>query len=144
MRQRRGRPLPLPAVIPARLRPILDEVAPLGARFADAGHHLYLVGGVVRDLLLDRGFDERSDLDFTTDATPEQVRGLLDGLASAVWTQGERFGTIGAKVGGRDVEITTHRGEAYVPDSRKPEVVFSTDVASDLSRRDFPVNAVAI
>ena len=144
MRQRRGRPLPLPAVIPARLRPILDEVAPLGARFADAGHHLYLVGGVVRDLLLDRGFDERSDLDFTTDATPEQVRGLLDGLASAVWTQGERFGTIGAKVGGRDVEITTHRGEAYVPDSRKPEVVFSTDVASDLARRDFTVNAMAI
>jgi len=134
----------LPAVIPPRLRPVLDEVAPLGARFAAAGHHLYLVGGVVRDLLLDRGFDESSDLDFTTDATPEQVRGLLDGLASAIWTQGERFGTIGAKVAGRDVEITTHRGESYAPDSRKPEVVFSTDVASDLARRDFTVNAMAI
>jgi poly(A) polymerase len=134
----------LPAVIPPRLRPILDEVEPLGNRFAEAGHRLYLVGGVVRDLLLDRGFGEGSDLDFTTDATPEAVRGLLDGLASAIWTQGERFGTIGAKVAGRDVEITTHRGEAYAPDSRKPEVVFSTDVASDLARRDFTVNAMAI
>lgn len=144
MRPGRGRQLPLPAVIPSRLRPILDEVAPLGERFAAAGHHLYLVGGVVRDLLLDRSFGEGSDLDFTTDATPEQVRRMLDGLASAVWTQGERFGTIGAKVGGRDVEITTHRGEAYSSDSRKPEVVFSTDVASDLARRDFTVNAMAI
>ena len=131
-------------MIPPRLRPILEEVAPLGARFAGAGHHLYLVGGVVRDLLLDRPFTEGDDLDFTTDATPEQVRGLLDGLADAIWTQGERFGTIGAKVAGRDVEITTHRGEAYAPDSRKPEVVFSTDVASDLARRDFTVNAMAI
>jgi poly(A) polymerase len=131
-------------VIPPRLRPILDEVEPLGSRFAAAGHRLYLVGGVVRDLLLDRAFDEASDLDFTTDATPEQVRELLEGLASAIWTQGERFGTIGAKVAGRDVEITTHRGESYAPDSRKPEVVFSTDVASDLARRDFTVNAMAI
>lgn len=131
-------------MIPPRLQPILDEVAPLGQRFADAGVRLYLVGGVVRDLLLGRPLSDASDLDFTTDASPSQVRGLLDGLAEAIWTQGERFGTIGAKIGGRAVEITTHRGEAYSPDSRKPEVVFSTDVASDLARRDFTVNAMAI
>ncbi len=131
-------------MIPPRLRPILDEVAPLGEAFAAAGHRLYLVGGVVRDLLLGREFDDASDLDFTTDATPAEVRALVAPLASALWTQGERFGTIGAKVDGRALEITTHRGEAYRPDSRKPEVVFSTEIDSDLARRDFTVNTLAI
>jgi poly(A) polymerase len=131
-------------VIPARFRPVLDEVAPLGARFSDAGKRLYLVGGVVRDLLSGRALGDDADLDFTTDATPEQTKGLLQGLATALWTQGERFGTIGAKVAGRSVEITTHRGEAYRPDSRKPEVTFSSEITDDLARRDFTVNAMAI
>ena len=61
-----------------------------------------------------------------------------------MWTQGERFGTIGADDGGRDFEITTHRAEAYTPDSRKPEVVFADAVEADLSRRDFTVNAMAL
>ncbi len=121
-------------MIPPRLRPILDEVAPLGEVFAAAGHRLYLVGGVVRDLLLGRDLDDAADLDFTTDATPPEVRALIAPMASALWTQGERFGTIGAKVGGRTLEITTHRGEAYRPDSRKPDVVFSTEIDSDLAR----------
>ncbi len=132
------------SVIPERLQPILDEVAPLGRRFNEAGHRLYLVGGIVRDLLLGRPLDDNADFDFTTDATPTQTRALLEGLASSVWAQGERFGTIGAKVAGRPVEITTHRAEAYRPDSRKPEVQFSTDIATDLSRRDFTVNAMAL
>jgi poly(A) polymerase len=131
-------------VIPARFRPVLDEVAPLGARFSDAGKRLYLVGGVVRDLLSGRALGDDADLDFTTDATPEQTKELLQGLATALWTQGERFGTIGAKVAGRSVEITTHRGEAYRPDSRKPEVTFSSEITDDLARRDFTVNAMAI
>ncbi|HET8931621.1 MAG TPA: CCA tRNA nucleotidyltransferase [Acidimicrobiales bacterium] len=133
-------------MIPARFRPVLDEVAPLGARFAESGHRLYLVGGVVRDLLSGRdlGDPERVDLDFTTDAEPQVTKALLDGLATALWTQGERFGTIGAKIAGRSIEITTHRGEAYRPDSRKPEVVFSSEITDDLARRDFTVNAMAI
>ena len=61
-----------------------------------------------------------------------------------MWTQGERFGTIGAKRGDRAYEITTHRAEAYTPDSRKPDVVFADDVEADLSRRDFTVNAMAL
>src|SRR5262249_32160350 len=65
-------------------------------------------------------------------------------LATTIWTQGERFGTIGASVGGRTFEITTHRAEAYHPDSRKPQVAFSTDIEADLSRRDFTVNAMAL
>ncbi len=133
-------------MIPARFRPILDEVAPLGRRFADAGHRLYLVGGVVRDLLAGRELGDSAtvDLDFTTDASPAQTKKLLRDRAGALWTQGERFGTIGAKLDGRSIEITTHRGEAYRPDSRKPDVTFSTEVTDDLSRRDFTVNAMAI
>ncbi|MHB8593753.1 MAG: CCA tRNA nucleotidyltransferase, partial [Acidimicrobiales bacterium] len=58
--------------------------------------------------------------------------------------QGKRFGTIGAAKGARTFEITTHRAEAYQPDSRKPEVVFGDSIEVDLSRRDFTVNAMAL
>jgi poly(A) polymerase len=130
-------------VIPDRVRPILDECRPLAARFDAAGHRLYLVGGIVRDLLLDRAL-HRPDLDFTTDALPAQTRDLLAGFADAVWDQGARFGTIAARLGDRVVEITTHRAEAYEPDSRKPEVAYAEEVEADLARRDFTVNAMAL
>jgi poly(A) polymerase len=130
-------------VIQERLRPILEETRPLAERFAAAGHRLYLVGGIVRDLLADRPLDH-PDIDLTTDARPEQTKALLSGWADSVWTQGERFGTIGAKKDGRAFEITTHRAEAYDPDSRKPSVEFADAVEADLSRRDFTVNAMAL
>jgi poly(A) polymerase len=132
------------AVIPERLRPILDETAPLAERFAEADHQAYLVGGVVRDLLLGRGAASPADIDLTTDARPAEVKQLLDGWADAVWTQGERFGTIGAKRGDRTYEITTHRAEAYDPDSRKPRVAYADAVEDDLARRDFTVNSMAL
>ncbi len=65
-------------------------------------------------------------------------------MAESVWLQGKRFGTIGCTVGGRTLEITTHRAEAYRPDSRKPEVRFADAIEADLSRRDFTVNAMAL
>jgi poly(A) polymerase len=129
-------------MIPERLQPVVDAVAPLAERFAEAGHRLYLVGGVVRDLFVGRAQDQ--DIDLTTDARPEEIKALLTGHVDALWTQGERFGTIGAKVGEWTVEITTHRADVYLPDSRKPEVTFSTDIEADLSRRDFTVNAMAL
>jgi len=121
---------------------VLAELAPLAERFAAAGHRLYLVGGTVRDLLL--GQPNIGDYDATTDARPDQIKRLLNGWADAIWTQGEKFGTIGAKLGDRIYEITTHRSEAYHPDSRKPEVTFSDAIDADLSRRDFTVNAMAL
>jgi len=129
------------AMIPERLQAVLDDTQPLAARFTAAGHRVYLVGGVVRDLLLGR---ECSDLDLTTDARPDQIKALVSGWADAVWTQGERFGTIGCRKFGLDFEITTHRSDAYLPDSRKPEVVFADAVEADLARRDFTVNAMAL
>jgi poly(A) polymerase len=130
-------------VIPDRFRPVLDEISPLTERFAAAGHRLYLVGGTVRDLLI---ADQRVDYDFdaTTTARPDEIKACLAGWADAVWTQGERFGTIGATKDGRTYEITTHRAEAYNDDSRKPHVEFADDIETDLSRRDFTVNAMAL
>ena len=134
-------------MVPERFAPILAELAPLTERFAAAGKRLYLVGGTVRDLLIGRGDAtdvDAFDFDATTDARPEETKKIVSGWADAVWTQGERFGTIGAKKNGRVYEITTHRAEAYSPDSRKPDVAFADAIDADLSRRDFTVNAMAL
>ncbi len=129
-------------MVPDRLQPLLEETAPLAERFSAAGWKLYLVGGSVRDAILGRL--RTKDLDFTTDARPDDIEAVVRGWADAVWDQGRRFGTIGAKKGDVIYEITTHRGEAYSPDSRKPEVRFADAVEADLSRRDFTVNAMAL
>ena len=134
-------------MVPERFAPILAELAPLTERFGEAGKRLYLVGGTVRDLLIGRGDAtnvDAFDFDATTDARPEETKKIVSGWADAVWTQGERFGTIGAKKNGRVYEITTHRAEAYSPDSRKPDVAFADAIDADLSRRDFTVNAMAL
>jgi poly(A) polymerase len=135
-------------MVPARFAPVLEELAPLAERFTAAGHRLYLVGGTVRDLLL--GVDgAAADRDLTTDARPNEIKRLLKGWADAVWTQGERFGTIGARRERPDgppldVEITTFRGERYDGRTRKPDVTFADTVEEDLARRDFTINAMAL
>lgn len=109
--------------------------------FEEAGKQLYLVGGSVRDLLMGRA---RQDLDLATDARPAETKAILQGLKpEALYTVGEKFGTIGAVFDGHRVEITTFRSEQYTPGSRKPEVDFGTSLEGDLSRRDFTINAMA-
>ncbi len=132
--------------VPPRLRPLLDPASPvqeLARRFADAGHQCLIVGGSVRDALLDRTREE-ADIDLTTDARPDEIEALVRGWAEHVWLQGKRFGTIGCERAGVRLEITTFRAEVYRPESRKPEVEYAPDVETDLSRRDFTVNAMAI
>ncbi len=134
-------------MVPARLRPVLELTAPLAEAFHDAGHKLYLVGGTVRDAIAGRPGGIESDdfdIDLTTDALPEEIEQLARPLSSALWDQGRRFGTIGAILSGRRVEITTHRADAYEPNSRKPAVAFGDDITEDLARRDFTVNAMAL
>jgi len=132
-------------MIPPRFAPVIRETAVLATLFRDAGHRLYLVGGTVRDLLASSDpVPESMDFDATTTARPDQIKAIVAPVAEAVWTQGERFGTIGLKIAGRSYEITTHRAEAYSPDSRKPEVDFADAVEQDLSRRDFTINAMAL
>ena len=134
------------ATYPARFEPLVEATKSLSERFEKAGYRLYLVGGSVRDALIDAEADPAgpSDLDLTTNAHPDEIERLVAGWADAVWTQGKRFGTIGAKHQGRTYEITTHRAESYAPDSRKPEVEFGDSVDGDLSRRDFTINAMAL
>jgi poly(A) polymerase len=127
----------------ASLTPVAGLLQRIGERFESAGHQISLVGGPVRDSLLGR-LTEATDLDFTTDAHPEQVLALLEGFADTTWDVGIRFGTVGARIDGREVEITTYRSEAYDPDSRKPEVSFGTELSEDLIRRDFTINAMAL
>jgi poly(A) polymerase len=117
----------------------------LGDLFAAAGHELALVGGPVRDALLGRlSTSPDADLDFTTDARPEQVLALLDGYADTTWDVGIRFGTVGARLHGREIEITTYRAEQYDAGSRKPEVEYGASLDDDLGRRDFTINAMAL
>lgn len=122
---------------------VLAETAPLAEAFAKAGRSLYLVGGIVRDLQLGMPL-ESLDFDLTTEARPDEIKRLVDPLSDAVWTQGEKFGTIGCQIGERPFEITTFRAETYSDDTRKPEVQFGDDIEFDLSRRDFTVNAMAL
>ncbi|HEX3794685.1 MAG TPA: CCA tRNA nucleotidyltransferase [Acidimicrobiales bacterium] len=130
--------------VPERFRPLLNATSELAERFTKADRTLYLVGGSVRDALFPAGALPNADLDLTTNAPPNEIEALVRGWADDVWTQGARFGTIGCRRGGQDYEITTHRAEVYVPDSRKPEVTFGNDIEMDLSRRDFTINALAL
>ena len=113
----------------------------LGKRFGDAGFELSLVGGPVRDAFLGR---KAPDLDFTTDARPDDIIKVLKGFVDAHWDIGREFGTIGARVGDDQIEITTYRADKYEPESRKPEVAFGNDLNEDLFRRDFTINSMAL
>ncbi len=132
------------AVALNRHAPVLSE---LGAAFDAAGQELYLVGGSVRDSLLDR-LTDRSDLDFTTDARPEQIQHIVRGWADAIWDTGIEFGTVGVgkTAAGHEyrLEITTFRADRYDQVSRNPEVRFGDRLEDDLVRRDFTVNAMAV
>ncbi|PPH24199.1 CCA tRNA nucleotidyltransferase [Rathayibacter sp. AY1C9] len=116
-------------------------VARLAEAFAAQGHELALVGGPVRDAFLGHGVH---DLDFTTSARPDDIVRIVAPIAEAHWDIGRAFGTIGARVAGETVEITTYRSDSYDGVSRKPEVEFGDSLEGDLVRRDFTVNAMAL
>lgn len=128
-----------------RLTRIARLAAPLARAFHDAGHRLYAVGGSVRDALIGET-GELDEIDFTTDARPEEIARLMEPLCGALWEQGRAFGTIGGKLreSGVTAEVTTFRSEAYVDHSRKPAVEWGDSLEVDLSRRDFTINALAL
>jgi poly(A) polymerase len=121
-----------------RIAPVADE---LGELFTAAGHEIALVGGSVRDALLDR---LGSDLDLTTSARPTETRRLISSWADSVWDVGAAFGTIGATKGEFHIEVTTYRADAYDPATRKPDVSYGDSILEDLLRRDFTINAMAV
>ena len=123
----------------------LIERAPLASSLAQAfaakGFTLALVGGPVRDAILGR---LGNDLDFTTNALPQDSKKILQVWAENVWETGIAFGTVAGKRGDTTVEVTTYRSEQYDADSRKPEVEYGKDILGDLARRDFTVNSLAL
>jgi poly(A) polymerase len=123
----------------------LIEKAPLASSLAQAfsakGYTLALVGGPVRDAILGR---LGNDLDFTTNAKPEESKKILHGWAEHVWDTGIAFGTVAGKLGDTTVEVTTYRSDIYEKDSRKPDVSYGENIEGDLSRRDFRVNSMAL
>ncbi|HVR78158.1 MAG TPA: CCA tRNA nucleotidyltransferase [Acidimicrobiia bacterium] len=133
-------------MIPKRLEFLVAPELPpaqLADVFTKAGHQIFLVGGSVRDAFLERAAND-FDFDFATDARPERIAELLGGWADVVYTVGAAFGTVAARKDNRTVEVTTFRREIYQDDSRKPRVTFSDDIETDLGRRDFTVNAIAL
>ncbi|HEY6296569.1 MAG TPA: CCA tRNA nucleotidyltransferase [Streptosporangiaceae bacterium] len=124
----------------ALLREKVPAAGEIGELFTRHGYELALVGGPVRDVFLGQ---RPTDLDLTTDATPEQVMELVRGWADHVWTVGIAFGTIGLRKRGVTFEITTYRSEQYRAASRKPDVRYGRSLEEDLGRRDFTINAMA-
>ncbi|HEY2803118.1 MAG TPA: CCA tRNA nucleotidyltransferase [Actinomycetota bacterium] len=123
------------------VNPVAQE---LGERFRDAGHELYLVGGAVRDAILHRASAD-DDLDLATGAPPQETIRLLRAAGvDQLYLMGVKYGTIGSRKGGRLLEITTFREEVYRDENRKPVVTFASDIRTDLSRRDFTINAMAV
>lgn len=127
----------------ARLGALAENpvVRTLATAFEQAGFDLAVVGGPVRDALLGR---DTHDLDFTTNASPDDILRIVTPVSTAQWDIGRAFGTIGARVQREQVEITTYRADSYDGVTRKPTVEFGDTIAGDLVRRDFTVNSMAL
>src|SRR5277367_1834292 len=126
----------------AMKKAVPEEVVAISKTLAEAGFEAYLVGGCVRDMLLNR---EPKDWDVATDAKPVEVQKLFP---ESVYEND--FGTVGIKTESEDprlkiIEVTTYRIEGKYTDKRHPdEVKFAANIEDDLSRRDFTVNALAM
>ena len=129
-----------------RLSELAHLSGSLARAFADAGFSLYAVGGSVRDAILGESREGDFEIDFTTNARPDDIERLMKPLCTSLWEQGRAFGTIGGMLreGNFKVEITTFRSEEYVDHSRKPAVVWGDSLMADLGRRDFTINALAL
>lgn len=116
--------------LPGKVKNILNK-------FQKAHFQIYIVGGAVRDLLMQRGVQ---DWDFTTDAKPEAILKIIpEGFYD------NKFGTVGVAVDDRVFEITTMRKEGRYIDFRHPtKVIWTNKIEEDLARRDFAINAIAL
>lgn len=95
----------------------------------------YLVGGCVRDMLLER---EPKDYDVVTNATPEQIKDIFPKTVLV----GEAFGVVRVLIGDEDVEVATFRSDGKYNDGRHPEGVTFSTPENDVERRDFTINAM--
>ena len=132
--------------LPERLSEIARLSRPLARSFASEGFSLYAVGGSVRDAILGSVGGDDYEIDFTTNARPDDIVRIMSPLCVSLWEQGRAFGTIGGRLreSGINAEVTTFRSEDYVDHSRKPSVTWGDSLEADLSRRDFTINALAL
>lgn len=120
--------------------------------FKNANKELFLVGGAVRDIALGIDMKDLDDLDFCTNALPEETLKILRDNKFSTYEMGFEFGTVGATLRGteddgfpKDVQVTTYRSaEFYRRGSRHPVVKFGTTIDQDLMRRDFSINSIAL
>ncbi len=118
---------------------IPDYVEVIIDRLEKEGYEAYIVGGSVRDMLLNK---VPTDYDIATNATPDIIESIFSDFKTV--GIGKRFGTILISQKEGDIEVTTFRKEGKYLDGRRPEwVSFSSDLEDDLSRRDFTINAMA-
>lgn len=103
--------------------------------------NVYAVGGCVRDYIMNI---EPHDYDFTTNARPNEIEHKIKTSSRRAYLTGKKFGTLGCKIDGQMIEITTYRGEQYEPNCRKPRVEYLNNLNADLDRRDFTINAMAM
>ena len=108
--------------------------------YSSNGYEFYLVGGAVRDGILDI---ETTDFDFTTNASPEESIDLLNNNGYKTTEIGRAFGTIELQIDNNSLHITTYRKDTYENSSRNPSIESATDLETDLSRRDFTINSIA-
>ncbi len=118
------------------------DVSRITETLEKAGFEAWIVGGCVRDLLIDK---KPKDWDITTSATPEDIQALFE---NTFYTN--EFGTVGvvndddADESVKIVEVTPYRLEGKYTDARRPDsVVFTRNIEDDLKRRDFTINAIA-
>jgi len=130
---------------------IPKEILNIAEKLQKADYRAYLVGGCVRDILLEK---EPKDWDIATDARPEKIQEIFSAFAGATADKSatvyeNEFGTVGVKTGSENerlkiVEVTTFRLEGKYTDKRHPdEIKFAKTIEEDLGRRDFTINAIA-
>ena len=117
--------------------PFLDQLSSI---YQEKEFKLFLVGGAVRDFILDI---DTTDFDFTTNASPEESLKLLNENGFRTTKIGIKYGTIEALIGEYTAHITQFRSDTYDKDSRKPNIDKTEDIEQDLIRRDFTLNSIA-
>ena len=108
--------------------------------YSSNGYDFYLVGGAVRDGILDI---PTKDFDFTTNAPPEESIKMLNDGGYKTTEVGRAFGTIELQLNENSIHITTYRKDTYENSSRNPSIESAADLNTDLSRRDFTINSIA-
>ena len=119
------------------------ELQRLAVQFRRHGRRLYLVGGYLRDLLLESPLANK-DVDLATDAPPDEILTIVRHLGWPTYEVGKRYGTIGLRTETGIIEITTFRKDIYRADDRHPEVTFGDNILEDLIRRDLTINSLAV